>query len=900
MFMYLQRAILIDSVPSEEHFFLSEQLSHIEMTEGSPSIIPELLSRDFAAYFDDLLRQIVMDKRDTIHGIIDTILAGCQKQAGKGHVTGARKAMKSSSSAPTYTLKDPKVTPTATAVKASNAFYPNIATRSIIEPLAERRDNVTTPAKLYDAAAEECRQVVDSIVQGCIQKGSGCKFFDQSFYFDRRSVMYPDGSPADCTVGEPKMAKRLSELYPSCEVFVEGIAADDIVQGGVGDCFLIGAISATAANDPRTLQRLIVAHNKACGVYGVVFYKDGGWEWVVVDDFVAVNKGRSGSLYPLYAAPGAANPSAPTELWPCILEKAYAKLHYNWDTIDGGWAREAVVDLTGGTDYVIDLYRDQKNMTLKQFSRVVQDPLSVVSCAVGDHVEDSSDVGSAGEAGAVFGLFKGHQYGVLDSKECSDGVGFVKVRNPWGQSEWTGPYSDGSKDWKQNPLHKQELNPTFEDDGDFWMRWEDFKQYMTQVDVVCIFPETAAVMTMYSTAGESGVSASGVYLLQVVAESPQANKHVTIVVSQEDPKTKFDSSKHAQQKSTPYGVLRVKINRLRAVPKTTDDVDSCRDRKICDKSARERNITVQEELQPGLYSITVSVAASPNSNGVTPAIAYYTRVATNPDADGKYALWRPQADSARLVVGNCPSVAEMGDDCAISGVCKSGGVERTTTTKTPTIVAPVVPSAKQEQSAPSSSRGTFGATPSNLDHMSRDELRQALEEELKYHKHIEELYRKDNAVALNSAQEVQRLKQIVGEQDRELQKLRAAQKNPANSNISYQDPSTVVGLPRAAAAPFDMVGLRQSEWNELVQGTFSIASRNRGSVGGTEAVVGIRSLITSGLGIDEILEEHPLLRAGKPISLADFARLAADVVTSWGFQRVASHSVAPDMSSREL
>ena len=30
-----------------------------------------------------------------------------------------------------------------------------------------------------------------------------------------------------------------------------------------------------------------------------------------------------------------------------VLEKAYAKLHHNWDAIDGGFAGQAVKDMTG-------------------------------------------------------------------------------------------------------------------------------------------------------------------------------------------------------------------------------------------------------------------------------------------------------------------------------------------------------------------------------------------------------------------------------------------------------------------------------------------------------------------------------------------------------------------------
>ena len=48
------------------------------------------------------------------------------------------------------------------------------------------------------------------------------------------------------------------------------------------------------------------------------------------------------------------------ELWPMVLEKAYAKLHHNWDAIDGGFSGHAVKDMTGGVMQMLDLHGDDK------------------------------------------------------------------------------------------------------------------------------------------------------------------------------------------------------------------------------------------------------------------------------------------------------------------------------------------------------------------------------------------------------------------------------------------------------------------------------------------------------------------------------------------------------------
>jgi hypothetical protein len=42
-----------------------------------------------------------------------------------------------------------------------------------------------------------------------------------------------------------------------------------------------------------------------------------------------------------------------------------------------------------------------------------------------------------------------HAYTVLSAVEFR-GKRFLKIRNPWGASEWTGRWSDGSKEWSDH------------------------------------------------------------------------------------------------------------------------------------------------------------------------------------------------------------------------------------------------------------------------------------------------------------------------------------------------------------------------------------------------------------------------------------------------------------------
>ena len=61
----------------------------------------------------------------------------------------------------------------------------------------------------------------------------------------------------------------------------------------------------------------------------------------------------------------------------------------------------------------------------------------------------------------------------------------LKIRNPWGEREWNGRASESDMQfWKKmNPFDADRLGHTFENDGTFFMLWEDFVQYFSMVDI---------------------------------------------------------------------------------------------------------------------------------------------------------------------------------------------------------------------------------------------------------------------------------------------------------------------------------------------------------------------------------------------------------------------------------
>jgi calpain-5 len=65
-----------------------------------------------------------------------------------------------------------------------------------------------------------------------------------------------------------------------------------------------------------------------------------------------------------------------------------------------------------------------------------------------------------------------------------DRLQMIRLKNPWGNGEWKGAWSDGSSEWRQVPKGERErMGLNFDDDGEFWMEFGDFLNYFNEVSI---------------------------------------------------------------------------------------------------------------------------------------------------------------------------------------------------------------------------------------------------------------------------------------------------------------------------------------------------------------------------------------------------------------------------------
>uniref|UniRef100_A0A8C9VM69 Calpain 2, (m/II) large subunit a n=1 Tax=Scleropages formosus TaxID=113540 RepID=A0A8C9VM69_SCLFO len=322
-------------------------------------------------------------------------------------------------------------------------------------------------------AVRYLNQDFEALRSQCLSRGA--LFCDPTFSAAPEALGFRELGPSSSKTRGVQW-KRPGELTSNPQFIIGGATRTDICQGALGDCWLLAAIASLTLNED-VLARVVPSGQSFgdgyAGIFHFQFWQFGEWVDVVIDDRLPT---RDGELLFVHSAEG-------TEFWSALLEKAYAKVNGCYEALSGGSTTEGFEDFTGGIAENYELRKAPSNMF-----QIIQNALecgALLGCSI--------DITSAADSEAITyqKLVKGHAYSLTGAIEVTYRgrlEKLVRVRNPWGQVEWTGAWSDNSSEW--NAVDPSERQNVKADDGEFWMSFGDFQRQYSRIEICTLTPDT--------------------------------------------------------------------------------------------------------------------------------------------------------------------------------------------------------------------------------------------------------------------------------------------------------------------------------------------------------------------------------------------------------------------------
>ncbi|KAJ9464117.1 Calpain-A [Diplonema papillatum] len=188
------------------------------------------------------------------------------------------------------------------------------------------------PAALRETSLREYRRIVAE----CLAEG--VLWTDTAFHWELAlSNMGP-------VVGAKSLEwTRVGATSHRRRVLPDKVSGWSVRQGKLGNCPLIASVAALCSYNDGELLRKIFEHvpgtpEEAAGAYLLQFYRNGAWATVCVDDYVPI---VGGTGCPAFAT------SPAGDIWPLLLEKAYAKFYGSYAAINSSNVGESLYDLCG-------------------------------------------------------------------------------------------------------------------------------------------------------------------------------------------------------------------------------------------------------------------------------------------------------------------------------------------------------------------------------------------------------------------------------------------------------------------------------------------------------------------------------------------------------------------------
>jgi hypothetical protein len=234
---------------------------------------------------------------------------------------------------------------------------------------------------------------------------------------------------------------RPDEIVKNPKFIKDGVSRFDINQRQFGNCWAISVMANLAyihKQHPEILDQVFdsaQSFEDGNHTFTFRFFREGDWDEITVDDYLP-KEPNTGKLMCVCS-------TDKEEFWPSLMMKAYAKFKGSYADIEGGWMSVALNDMTG------DSWKEEW-----EFTDMYKETCEFIS---------SHGLVLAGtRSGDKLGIVSGHAYSVTGFGGDVTNGKCIRVRNPWGKTEYIGSEADILND---------------KEDGEFVLKWETFCEH---------------------------------------------------------------------------------------------------------------------------------------------------------------------------------------------------------------------------------------------------------------------------------------------------------------------------------------------------------------------------------------------------------------------------------------
>ena len=200
----------------------------------------------------------------------------------------------------------------------------------------------------------------------------------------------------------------------------------------------MSCLAALAEIDGRVESLFNTREVNAAGIYSFNFYINGKLQEVVVDEYIPCDPANGLPCFGYSADMG--------EIWAMLIEKAWAKLHGSYCMTRKGSSVSTLPHMTGAPSLQYDHNYVEE---LEAFWNIIQDA-DERNYIVTSSTHETCLNQAGGHEKRRLGIVSGHSYTLLSThafKHAGQRVKLLKLRNPHGNTEWEGDWSDESPLW---------------------------------------------------------------------------------------------------------------------------------------------------------------------------------------------------------------------------------------------------------------------------------------------------------------------------------------------------------------------------------------------------------------------------------------------------------------------